>query len=197
MREVFHGDVFGGYCVVGLDLGGGGLNLLSINICGSDKSPELAVDQKCNRNLDIGVGFHRGADTIKFDTEAFDLDLVVSPSEVLEFAVGVPSTEISRVEHHRSVVSERVAFVALGGLFREVKISSRDSSTSGPHHTSFADGNRLQVFVQDIDVVVWRRATDGQRLAGLMEVEGVDNGNLRGTTRVVEVGGLCPAVCEN
>jgi hypothetical protein len=174
------------------------LDLLDMSRLRSHKGVNFLVDQEDGSVIHNGASVEGGRDTVKLDAEALELDLVILAPDDVNGAVLQPSTKIAGVVHHGlSVVDERVQQVLLGRLVGQLDITAGNTVTTGPHQARLSVSNWLEVVVQDVDVVVRRGHTDGKLLARSVQVHGIDNCRLSGTTAVVIVNVGAPEVCQS
>jgi hypothetical protein len=92
LRELVKFDILGGYGIVRKNLGSGLLDRLHSNVGGSEEAPEFALDKDGSCDFDSSSGLHCGSDTVEFDTESFNLDLMINASKMLQVAVLVPAS---------------------------------------------------------------------------------------------------------
>ena len=104
---------------------------------------------------DSGMSGQDGFDFSQFDAEAADLDLVVETAEVLDIAVGLIASQVAGlVEAGAGLRSEWVGNESVGGQFGAMEIALGQAVAADIHFARDADGHRLQVRVEDVDLQV-------------------------------------------
>lgn len=194
LGEVIKDEELGGDSIVRLNLQSGLLDILGVDGGGSDEAPELALDEDGSGGQDTRAGLHSGGDTVELNTEALDLDLVIDSAQVDEGALVVPATQVASVEHHRAVVDEGVANIALGGLVGKIEVAPGDAGSSSPHNTCLTDGDRAQVLVEDVGVIVGSGSANGDHVAWGVELHRVGDSDLSRATGVPELEVRSPKV---
>lgn len=77
------------------------------------------------------------------------------------------------------IVGEKIQLVPLRCLLWEIDITTRDTSTSGPHDAGLADWHRNHILVQDVHVVVGCRGANVDCIADFVQLHRIDDGNLQ------------------
>src|SRR5262245_58649107 len=97
----------------------------------------------------------------QLDTDATEFHLVVKTAHVLEIAIRAIAYDISSFVKARSgLVAERVRDEAFGGQFGTVEIAPRQAGTPNIEFAENANGHRLQMLVEHIDLRIRNRATN-------------------------------------
>src|SRR5262249_13742127 len=128
-----------------------------------DKTPVTVwvLPQEHSGLFDLGMLRERGFDLPQFDASAVQLDQAIAAAQKLQRAIGQVAGQITRAVEARSWLTiKRVGQEALGGQLRSVEVASRQADARDvdfPHH---ANGYRLQVAIQQVDLRVGHRLTN-------------------------------------
>lgn len=81
--------------------------------------------------------------------------------------------------HNSPIIHERIANIDIIGLLLQVKITPCHASSSGPHDSNFAEWQRFQILVENVNVIIGYWATNRHRDAGnVRRSHGVDDCDL-------------------
>ena len=139
--------------------------------------------------LDAGVQAQLLLDFAQLDAEAANLHLVVDAAQVLDAAVGQEAREVTRlVEAGTRAGAEGVGQVDAGGELGAVEVAAAQALAGDVELTGHADGDLLQVLVEDVDGAVGQGPADGHGNADRRRrgdvVEGGEDGALGGAVAV-------------
>ena len=100
-------------------------------------------------------------DFTQFDTEATDLDLVVVAAQVIDLAVGLPTTQVASLVQPRPFGSgEWIADKAFGGQFIAVQVAAGDTGTADVELPCHTHRHRAELFVEQVDAGIGHRLAD-------------------------------------
>ncbi len=131
-------------------------------------------------------------DLAELDAEAANLDLVVIAPQVFDGAIAItpPAADIARAVKSRAgrgvSIRERVGDKALGRQLGTIQIAARHADAADVDLAGDADGNRLQLGIEDVDAGVGDRLAD-RRVAGLVRTAQVHAGAHCGFRRPVGI----------
>ena len=101
-------------------------------------------------------------DLSQLDSESPDLHLIVASSEELDVAVRAVACQVSCAIHQcRQIFDKRILLETFGSLFRLSQITSRHSGPRDVQLTGDADRDWLKILVEDVDLGVRDRPSDG------------------------------------
>ncbi|MEQ1565660.1 MAG: hypothetical protein ABMA64_08485, partial [Myxococcota bacterium] len=121
---------------------------------------------------DVGEGGEVGLDLAELDAEAADLDLEVVSSLVGELAVWGAAGEVSGLVHPVAV-SERVVEEPLCGEVRPAEVPAGEAGSGDVQLSGDADGNGLEVGVEQVQSEVGQGGPDGG-VGALTDIAGGD-----------------------
>ncbi len=135
------------------------------------------------------MGAQEGFDFAQLDAEAAQLHLEVGAAEVLQLAVGAPAHAVSgAVEAGAGSAAEGVRDEALGGERGAVQVAACHADAADEELAGHADGDGLEVGVEDEDAHVGQGLADGGLLAvGRARGHGGADGGFGGAVGVDEV----------
>jgi hypothetical protein len=111
-----------------------------------------------------GVLAEHGLDLVELDAVAAYLDLVVAPAEELDGAVGQKLRRVARPVHAPArLLRERVGDEALGRQAGPSQVAARDSGPADVHLAGDADGDGVELGVEQVDGAVRERVAERQR----------------------------------
>src|SRR5262249_49549168 len=97
-------------------------------------------------------------DLSQLDSAPSDLDLAITPSEIVQLPVSEPSAEVPCPVHPGSrFTREGMREKAFGGESRAIEIAAPDSSPANVNLTNYSDRRRIIFFVQNIELLVKQR----------------------------------------
>ncbi len=132
------------------------------------------------------MGAQDGFDFAQLDAEAAQLHLEVGAAEVLQLAVGAPAHAVSgAVEAGAGSAAEGVRDEALGGERGPVQVAARHADAADEELAGHADGDGLEVGVEDEDAHVGKRASE--RWSGAIRDAGSEGGADGGFGGAVDV----------
>src|SRR5207248_430610 len=96
-----------------------------------------------------------------------DLHLVVKPAQELQVAALAPAADVARlVEATPAGLAERVGDEPLGGQVRAAEVPARHADPADVKLPGRPRGNQLQPVVEEVELRVGNRPSDGDRAAG-------------------------------
>src|SRR5690349_3892964 len=103
-------------------------------------------------------------DFAELDAESSQLDLEVHPPEILDVAIRKPPAKIARFVHLRRLPRvERIRYKPFGREIGTPEVPSRQACTRQIQLTRHADGNRVEVFIEDVSLSIGDGPPDGDR----------------------------------
>src|SRR5689334_17742320 len=126
-------------------------------------------------------------DLADLNSETTDFDLSVDPAEILNVAIIQPACEITGFIHTRAVL-ERILDEFFLRQFRTIQIAPRETIARYMQFSRHADRLRMIVGIQNMDLNVVDRSTDGyERMRQLRAIQcrDIDRG-LRRTIQVMQ-----------
>ena len=133
------------------------------------------------------MGGEDGLHLAQLDAEAAQLHLGVEATEVLEGAVREPTDLVAgAVEALAGKGSEGIGKEALGGEVGAVEVAASQTDAADEELTRDAEGQRVQVRVEDKGAHVVEGAADGDALGEDVGVDGGADGGLGGAVSVDE-----------
>jgi hypothetical protein len=101
----------------------------------------------------------------QFDTHTANLHLIVIAPQIVQIAVGTPTSKVTGAIHAGvRLIAERIAQEAFGAQFGLVQIPTGDTGTTDVQLASNAWRQRLLLLVEQIQRGIAHRFTDVQRL---------------------------------
>ena len=133
-----------------------------------------------------GAAQQRALDLAQLDAVTPHLDLVVHTPQVVDATVGQIATQITRAVHAGSRRSEGVGQETRGGELGALEVATRQAQAADVELAGDADGDRLQLLVEEEDLRVGHRPADGHPLARANLAPRGVGGVLGGTVEVVD-----------
>ncbi|OEZ48753.1 hypothetical protein DUGA6_63200 [Duganella sp. HH105] len=89
-------------------------------------------------------------DFAQFDAEAANLDLMVDPAKIFQFALIVPAYQVARAVQALAVAPQRIGHEALRAQARTVQIAARQPDAAQIQLTSHAGRRQIQAVVENV-----------------------------------------------
>jgi hypothetical protein len=122
--------------------------------------PGPLIDQD-RHVLNRGMLAQHRLNLAQLQSKTADLDLLIAAPGVDQCAVGPQAGQIAAPVHASARLAVRVGDEAMRGQPRTIQVAAGESGGSDVHFAFGADGNRLEMRVENVDSKVRQAAADG------------------------------------
>src|SRR5262249_5681609 len=123
--------------------------------------PRLIFPDHRDGVCDRRVSSHHILDLSQFDSKASQLDLVVDPAQILQFARHPLPTQISGfIQTPTWIITERIRHKLLSRQVGTIEVSSRQSHPAEMQFTGDTSRNRLEIRVKHDSLCIRKRSAN-------------------------------------